>query len=269
MRKLTIAGKTTEVPSEWNELLDEQLQKLANWTSEACSLPEARLKMLLYCIGARVRQANKLTRDVFALAWGSKTVYLSAAELEEMGRMLDFLFDEKGRLDVRLTRTPFFRLETPRMLLMGPDDGLTNISYGQFVQTQSLLPLVTADFDAHINAFLCVLWKDMRFEPIEDGDPDWFADVPSDVKRVLLWHYVGSMRFIAEKFPRLFGGGDASDDDGSPFEAHQRIIDELAGGDVTKKEQVRRSPLYDALYTLEMAIERKEERDDRQPFMQN
>lgn len=257
MRTITIANKKIEVPSAWNELLDAQLRLLACLVMEAYSLQEVKLKLLLFCIGARVRRANEQVSDVWALDLGSKTVFLSAAELEEMGRMLDFLFDTEGRLDVRLTRTPFFRLETPRMMLMGPEDGLTNVSYGQFVQAQTLLPLVQADFDSHINDFLCVLWKDLRFEPTEDGAPEWLYGVPDSEKRVMLWYYIGSMRFIAEKFPRLFSGGESSTDE-NPFEAHQRIIDELAGGDVTKKEQVRRSPLFDVLYTLEMAIERRE-----------
>ena len=260
MRTITIANKNIEVPSAWNELLDAQLKLLANLLIEKQTLPEVRLKMLLFCIGARVRRANEQVSDVWALALGSKTVFLSAAELEEMGRMFDFLFDTEGRLDVRLTRTPFFRLETPRMMLMGPEDGLTNVSYGQFVQAQTLLPLVQADFDSHINDFLCVLWKDLRFEPTEDGAPEWLYGVPDSEKRVMLWYYIGSLRFIAEKFPRLFSGGDGSDnsDPRTLFDAQQRIIDELAGGDVTKKEQVRRSPLYDVLYTLEMAIERRD-----------
>ena len=257
MRTITIANKKIEVPSAWNELLDAQLKLLACLVMEAYSLQEVKLKLLLFCIGARVRRANEQVSDVWALALGSKTVFLSAAELEEMGRMFDFLFDTEGRLDVRLTRTPFFRLETRRMMLMGPEDGLTNISYGQFVQAQTLLPLVQADFDSHINDFLCVLWKDLRFEPTEDGAPEWLYGVPDSEKRVMLWYYIGSLRFIAEKFPRLFSGGEATTDE-NPFDAQQRIIDELAGGDVTKKEQVRRSPLFDVLYTLEMAIERRD-----------
>lgn len=257
MRTITIANKNIEVPSAWNELLDAQLRLLACLVMEAYSLQEVKLKLLLFCIGARVRRANEQVSDVWALALGSKTVFLSVSELEEMGRMFDFLFDTEGRLDVRLTRTPFFRLETPRMMLMGPEDGLTNVSYGQFVQAQTLLPLVQADFDSHINDFLCVLWKDLRFEPTEDGAPEWLYGVPDSEKRVMLWYYIGSLRFIAEKFPRLFSGGEAATDE-NPFDAQQRIIDELAGGDVTKKEQVRRSPLFDVLYTLEMAIERRD-----------
>ena len=257
MRTITIANKNIEVPSAWNELLDAQLRLLACLVMEAYSLQEVKLKLLLFCIGARVRRANEQVSDVWALALGSKTVFLSASELEEMGRMFDFLFDTEGRLDVRLTRTPFFRLETPRMMLMGPEDGMTNVSYGQFVQAQTLLPLVQADFDSHINDFLCVLWKDLRFEPTEDGAPEWLYGVPDSEKRVMLWYYIGSLRFIAEKFPRLFSGGEAATDE-NPFDAQQRIIDELAGGDVTKKEQVRRSPLFDVLYTLEMAIERRD-----------
>ena len=40
--------------------------------------------------------------------------------------------------------------------------------------------------------------------------------------------------------------------------AEMHIVDEIASGDVTKKEQVKHCLLYDALYTLEMAIERDE-----------
>ena len=34
----------------------------------------------------------------------------------------------------------------------------------------------------------------------------------------------------------------------------------MASGDVTKKEQVKQSLLYDALYTLEVAIEKEEKK---------
>lgn len=266
MRKLTIANKTIEVPSEWNELQDHHLTKLQDLLYERNTPQAIRVKLLLYILRARVTPYvyPKNNYKIWGISIEGERVFMDSAELIDLASVFDFLFDTEGRLDVRLTRTPFFRLETPRMMLMGPEDGLTNISYGQFVQTQSLLPLVKEDFYSYIDQFLCVLWKDLRFEPTEDGDPDWLADVNYAVKRIMLWYYVGSMRFIAEKFPRLFSGGESSTDE-NPFEAHQRIIDELAGGDVTKKEQVRRSPLFDVLYTLEMAIERreKEKQDNR------
>lgn len=259
MRKLTIANKTIEVPSEWNELQDHHLTKLQDLLYERNTPQAIRVKLLLYILRARVTPYvyPKNNYKIWGISIEGERVFMDSAELIDLASVFDFLFDTEGRLDVRLTRTPFFRLETRRMMLMGPEDGLTNISYGQFVQTQSLLPLVMADFDSHINDFLCVLWKDLRFEPTEDGDPEWLLGVPDSEKQVMLWYYIGSMRFIAEKFPRLFSGGESSTDE-NPFEAHQRIIDELACGDVTKKEQVRRSPLFDALYTLEMAIERRE-----------
>lgn len=259
MRTITIANKNIEVPSAWNELQDHHLTKLENLVHERNTLQEIRVKLLLYIISARVTPYvyPKNNYKIWGISIGGQRVFMNTAELIDMASVLDFLFDTEGRLDVRLTRTPFFRLETPRMMLMGPEDGLTNVSYGQFVQAQTLLPLVQADFDSHINDFLCVLWKDLRFEPTEDGAPEWLYGVPDSEKRVMLWYYIGSLRFIAEKFPRLFSGGEAATDE-NPFDAQQRIIDELAGGDVTKKEQVRRSPLFDVLYTLEMAIERRD-----------
>ena len=74
-----------------------------------------------------------------------------------------------------------------------------------------------------------------------------------------VWYYLGSMNFIQAKFSRVFssGGNEAPLD---IFDTQQRIVDEMASGDVTKKEQVKQSLLYDALYTLEVAIEKEEKK---------
>lgn len=49
MRTITIANKNIEVPSAWNELQDAQLRLLACLLIEKQTLPEVRLKMLLFC----------------------------------------------------------------------------------------------------------------------------------------------------------------------------------------------------------------------------
>jgi hypothetical protein len=54
-------------------------------------------------------------------------------------------------------------------------------------------------------------------------------------------------------------GGEAK---GSVFENQMRIVNTLANGDVTKKPKIRNSNLYDALYSMEMAVEEHERMAD-------
>ena len=53
--------------------------------------------------------------------------------------------------------------------------------------------------------------------------------------------------------PHKGGGG------GNVFESQQRIIDALAGGDMTKKEAVRQGYLYDALISMDESLRQREE----------
>ena len=77
------------------------------------------------------------------------------------------------------------------------------------------------------------------------------------VKTIIFWLYLGVLHFLSGKFPRVFSGSGGVGG-GSVFENQMKILDSLADGDVTKKPEVRNSLLYDALFTMEIAIERQE-----------
>lgn len=260
MRKLTIGEKNYNVPGDWNELTAEQLCFLATILNSPCTGQEAKLKLLLFCLSARIRRYRRADGDGFRVAFPDNTVYLTAEQLASLGTIFDFLFTETDKgveLDIRLTRNPFPLYVSKSMALAGPDDALTNISYGQFIMLQSWQQQMKNDFNTALDNFLSVIWKDSLFTTSEDGAAIWFQDVPPVVKTVMFWYFIGSMRFIQEKFPQTFPEG-SSDGGYDVFDMQQRIVDEMASGDVTKKEQVKQSLLYDALYTLEMAIERDE-----------
>ncbi|MDD2953855.1 MAG: hypothetical protein PHC95_11955 [Parabacteroides sp.] len=260
MRKITIGAKNYSVPGSWNEMTAEQLCFLAMILTKQCTAPEIKLKMLLYCLSARIRRYRRADGDGYSVAFPDETVWLKPEQLTTLGFVFDFLFtdtDKGPELDIQLTRNPFPIYYSESMILAGPDDALTNISYGQFIMLQSWQRQMKHDFETALNNFLPVIWKDSVFTTSEDGAAEWFQDVDPAVKTVMYWYFLGSMRFIQEKFPRVFPGGSDADG-GDIFDIQQRIVDEMASGDVTKKEQVKQSLLYDALYTLEMAMERDE-----------
>lgn len=260
MRKITIKGKDYFVPGDWNEMTAEQLCFLAVILNQKCTVQEAKLKMLLFCMGVRIRSYHRATGDGYAVSLPEGKAYLTPEQLTALSAVYDFLFCETGKgydLDIRLTKNPFPLYVTNSMALAGPEDGLTNISYGQFIMLQSWQQQLKNDFETALDNFLSVIWKDSMFTISEDGSATWFKDVDPAVKTVMFWFFLGSMRFIQEKFPHVFSG-TGEGDGGDVFDMQQRIVDEMASGDVTKKEQVKHCLLYDALYTLEMAIERDE-----------
>lgn len=260
MRKITIKGKNYFVPGDWNEMTAEQLCFLAVILTQRCTVQEAKLKMLLFCLGGRIRGYRRATGNGYAVSLPGTNVYLTPEQLTVLSAVYDFLFCETDKgcdLDIRLTRNPFPVYVLKDRTLTGPEDGLTNVSYGQFIMLQSWQQQMKNDFNMALDNFLSVIWKDGNFSISEDGPAELIKEVDPAVKTVMFWFFLGSMRFIQEKFSRVFpGSGNSEVDD--IFDIQQRIVDEMASGDVTKKEQVKHCLLYDALYTLEMAIERDE-----------
>lgn len=260
MRKITIKGVDYLVPGNWNEMTAEQLCFLATTLEAGCTAREGKIKLLLHCLSARIRRHKEADGDGYSVSLPKDTVWVTADQMAALSGIYDFLFQETDKaleLDIRLTRNPFPVYADKRISLYGPEDGLTNIGYGQFIMLQCWHQQMKGDFGKALDSFLSVIWKRGSFSTQEEDNPVWLQGVPPAVKTVMFWYYLGSMRFIQEKFPRVFSSGG----DNGPvdiFDLQQRIVDEMASGDVTKKEQVKRSLLYDALYTLEMAIERDE-----------
>ena len=85
-----------------------------------------------------------------------------------------------------------------------------------------------------------------------EASPNLIAKMSPTVKEAIVWFYMGCLQFIQTRFPKPFEGGEGSS---NVFDGMQRIIDALAHNDVTKKEQVKKSLLYDALYTMQCAAE--------------
>lgn len=114
------------------------------------------------------------------------------------------------------------------------------------------------DFQNNLDNFLSVIWKENEFNTSEEGEKALFKSVPGSVKSVMFWYYIGSMNFIRQKFPRIFPDSSDNTESFSVFDMQQRVVDELAAGDVTKKDAVKKSLMYEVFYTIDNAIERDE-----------
>ena len=256
MREIKIIDKVFPVPGEWNELTVKQLRFLTILLNGESTAQEIKIKMLLFAMNVQIRNHKK---GAFKIKHGRFSCYITADQLTALSAIYDFLFTEneegKPLFDIRLTKNPLPYLKAKDVRLFGPEDGLTNLSYGQYVMLQTWHQRISGGhWDECIDEFLSVIYKPGKFSAVEEGDASLFKTVSPHDKLIAFWFYLGCMAFIREKFSRVFSQGDSSG--GDIFDAQMRLIDELAGNDVTKKPAVKESLLYDAFYTLDMAIEK-------------
>jgi hypothetical protein len=221
------------------------------------SAEEIKLRMLLKILKARVHSYSGAGDEIFFIVKAGKKKYeLSAEQMHSVTAIFDYLFiEENGTIDINplLTKNPFPVLKVKGKILQGAGEGLQDITYEQFVFLMTWFNQMLTEPE-RINDFIAVLYKSPDGKEIPAGK---FAKLPQEVKTALTWYYLGSMAFMTEKFPLTFSGTGGSSGR-SVFENQMRVVDALAGNDLTKKQTVKSSLLYDALFTLEIAAENNE-----------
>lgn len=249
--KLQLNEDIYHLPGTWDELSTDQLCHIIKLVLKQLSAEEIKLKMLLYCIKGRVEIYTPTPAEMyFRLKVGKSRYDLSAEELYAISDIFSYLFiAHEGKLSINPLRTinPFPELKIRGKKYIGAERGMHNITYGQLVLLLTHFQSIQTNPEA-INDFIAVLYQDCSSAMA--------AKLPTITKTAILWYYLGSMEFIANKFPITFSGDGKSS--GNVFDSQQRAIDTLAGNDMTKKETVRNGLLYDALYTMEIAAENAE-----------
>ena len=79
----------------------------------------------------------------------------------------------------------------------------------------------------------------------------------------MYWFIQGSFVFLADCFPDMFKSGGDAVAMRNTLDHQLRLLDSLAQHDVTKKDEIRRSPLFDVLYALDEQMKIAEERERR------
>ncbi len=259
MIKITIDNSIYEVPSGWNEFSTEDLVALINICKKESTMIEIQLKFFLHCVYGCV--THDVGMNIYEIKTKQGRHTLRADELAMAMSVFDYLFDldNDGNpyFSPKLTTNHFPRTQCGCTVLYGPNDALDNITYNDFVWLQTWHSQMK-DNPSAVDEMINVLYKQKNGKQ----DVAILKKMSQTVKTATLWLYLGTLHFLSVRFPHVFSGGASSDSTVDVFDNQQRIIDTLAQGDVTKKEQVRSSLLYDALYSMEMAAIRQEEMED-------
>ncbi len=258
MIEINIQESKYQVPASWNEMTKDQLIFLVKLSGrQDLTYVEIQLKFFLYCIHAKVRK--DIGNGLFVIKTKLGLHPLFVDELTAVLEVFDYLFeiDDKVRsISPKLTINHFKHVKNRGKSLRGPGDALEDITYEQFVWLQTWQSQLNADPDA-INQLINVLYTNRA----KEHEVRTVRRMRKSVKAGILWYIQGTMSFLQVQFPHVFGTAGDDEKKISVFDYQQRIIDSLAEGDVTKKNQVRQSLLYDALYSMEMAAIRMEKQE--------
>lgn len=234
------------LPASWDELSTDELEYLASLCIEAnASIQEVKVKMALYVMQACVISANP---EYLRINIRGRKVVLSVAKLADIADNFKFLFAD-GRLCPGLTRSPYPKLKLNRRTYTAIDDLFSDALYEDYMNIIIFSDELRSYPDAK-GKLLASLYRVDHFNV--------FESLHDEKQMVLLWWVEGCLRYIGKMFPVLFSAPEGSQgkaSDSNMLASQMRIVDTLSSGDVTKKEAVRKSKLYDTLYSMRYAID--------------
>jgi len=283
MYTLKINNEIIQIPSSWNELTAEQLLTSISLSDKNLSLGEYTSRLLLDITELiPIIKKEKIAGGgyLFYFKYDRKKYLIDARDFSAISNKLSFLFyreNDNFYFNYNLTRNllPVIRISAFKKLY-GPSDTLTNLLFEEFIHTETYLNRfeTTRGEPKYLDKLIAVLYRpkarhlnidsnnfkgDIR-EPFNDHVTQKIARLVArmkdDYKKAILLFYNGCRRFITSKFPNTFSETSSGSDD--IFMSFMKLVNALSESDVTKKEQVRKSYLYDVLITLEeLAIQRK------------
>jgi hypothetical protein len=152
MKSVTINQDNYSLPTNWNELTEEQLLIISRVSLRQDTVLGVRTKVLLTLLGLKV--IRKMEKEIdgekcFYIGHGSKKLYLMReCDITGLVNHVKFIFEKKEDDEGKVTyqfRSKLFKQLIPVLEmsiikdydLYGPGDGLNNILFGEFVMLET------------------------------------------------------------------------------------------------------------------------------------
>lgn len=264
MDRIPYGRRSLDIPTCWNDLTASQLEALADLSAAGLSAQTLKVHLTLHVL--RLRVTGFETEHRFRLVRGLRHFTLSAEEFHVLADRLAFVLERSesdGAFSIvsRLTSDPYPHLRG----FLSPGAALEHLTYEQFMYAQFYQSQLHDDPSALERLLACLWHRGSSFdaERVEE-DAKRLRRLPWQTRQAMLWYWDGSMDFIRRRFPRIFSPASSSEAVRSNvFEDQLRIVDALAGGDMTRKPAVRQGYLYDALLSMDESLRRQEEHESR------
>ena len=252
-----------QLPESMNEMTVKQLEFLAGLVANTDPIQEIKTKMLLFCMGAKLKRLRK--KDVlYRIRAKRHTFKLQPEHLLQAVSHFDYLFIEgQGGncfLDTRLTVCPVSKIRLAGFwTFYAPAEALTDIVYDRYVFLETYFDRMQEE-PAMVYAFLGAMLRPREKQFRKDRLFLGLMRLLHPRKVVLLsWFFIGSIRFIKDKFPKVFPeSGGSKDKGGTLYDDQQRLLDFIAKADPDKKIRMKHTNLYEVLYSLNFIMEEAE-----------
>lgn len=272
MHIIQINDNTYELPENWDEFTPKQLLYLVKLTQSDISVELVKTHMMLYCLKGHVFRHKKSFKEYVHVKLGRHKYFLLPEEICQIADQLSFLLHTNDtheasqkvyHLNPKLTVNPYPTIRCRLRKFFGPDDQLLDITFEQFMYMQTYLDAMHSD-PSKIDHLLACLWTRGKSFDINriDIDASVLRHLPETKKIVMYWFVLGSITAMSYTFPRIFSGSGTANNNSRVFDAQLRLLDSLAQSDMTKKPEVRKGFLLDALYSMDESIRRKEESEE-------
>lgn len=225
MRILEINNILYKIPSKWSELTKKDLLEVCKIMLKPCHKKYQKFLLLKHFTGLNYSDMKRVPAEA----------------LPDVIALVEFLFQEP-----RLTKNHFPELKG----LKGPDDGLTNFTFEQFLgQAEQYNYSIAQGNYHHIDDLINVMYNYNG----SDKDFEKLKKLPEEIKLAVYIFYQGCSWFIKKKFKAAFSGGTESkaQPDGLEF---VRLVNSLNLNDVSKNEAIKQTNLYEALTYLTTLI---------------
>lgn len=293
MFTIKIDNDEYRLPQEWDELTERQLRFLARQTTGNVPVEQLKIYMMLYCLGARVQRDSRIWGNAIFRRVGTESTHVTLRiglrkkyrllpeEVLSLSRLMEFLLqaDKPSQkpgyryfrqeqpayhLHPSLTRNPYPVLHVRLRRFTASEDGLFSLTFGQYMYLQTYLDGLQ-NGNSTLEQVLACLWHRGHQFDIDrlESDARLLRHLPADRKMVMYWFIAGSIEELACAFPRLFSAAPASGRRSNTFDQQLRLLDSLAGSDMTKKDAVRNGNLLDALYAMDESVRKQEELEGR------
>lgn len=272
MHQIQIYDDMYRLPENWDELKPKELLYLVKLTQTDTPIETLKVHMLLYCLKAHVAHHRKSYGKQVCISIDKKKYLLTPEEVCCLADIFTFLFEhETGQngdtqryyIKPLLSVNPYPTIRLRMQRFTGPDDGLFDITFEQFMYMQTYLDAMQQD-PQKINHLLACLWHRGNAFEINNLETDaaLLRRLPEVQKMVMYWFVNGCTIALANGFPRVFSGTGGSIKH-NVFDSQLRLLDTLANSDMTKKDAVRKGNLIDALYTMDESLRRQEDVKDK------
>jgi hypothetical protein len=241
MHTLQIFKRKFQIPSKWNELSKEQLLKIAHLYTKNLSKEAFDILLISYFTGIKLQNLKNISYA-----------------LPDMAAMFSFLHNR-----ITITKNLLPELVIKKKTFYGPEDGLLNLSFEQFIiysenAFQEFAKNQNEEVLDYLVATLYTLKKNVFNENHVAAVSKTMVRIPYYQKYAIFLFYCGSRNYLIDRYKNIFAGESKSSNKNADPLAFIKLLDQLNNDDVTKNEEIKKSNIYEVFHRLNEMVKQSD-----------